>query len=297
MRIETLREFIVLAKYLSFSAAADELHLSQSAMSVHISGMEKELGYKLVDRSHGVALTSVGQSFLIGAQEAVSAYDGAVRKCNELAKGHPAVRVKTSGSSPFLASLLESAGSVPIELVEVPVDAYGPLEELAKGLVDVCDCREFSYSEDVSAFADKHGIACTYAGKDRVRIYMSKDNPLAAKSALQRRDLASASVAVLSSKWYDFLVLQAKQLLGEDLGLAFRMISTSSPLMQRYADLGSSIALSGENLDYFSERDDVAWFDELDGEPLYFDTVFAYRIDDPNPNVHTLMEAVSKTNG
>jgi molybdate transport repressor ModE-like protein len=57
-RMRVLRE---IAAQGSFSAAADALHLSQSAVSQHVAALEKEVGQKLVERTgSGPRLTQAG---------------------------------------------------------------------------------------------------------------------------------------------------------------------------------------------------------------------------------------------
>ncbi len=293
MRLETLREFVVFAKCRNFSAAAQELHLSQPAMSVHISNLEKELGFKLVDRRRGAELTPAGLRFLSGVQNALASYDEAVRDCGDLVKSYPPVRIKTTGDIPFLPDLLARAGGIPFELVEISIDSLPPLVELDKEIVDMSTCYDFSFSTELSADAERRGIAMARIGQDPVLICMNRDHPLASHSVLRREDLRGVTVAITSNKWYDFMVAQVLHLLGEDLNLGFRMISVASPLALRYIDLGDAVACCGINTEALTGRDDVVLFDELDGKPLVFDQVIAYRAEDPNPNVHALVEMFS----
>ncbi|MDP9806312.1 DNA-binding transcriptional LysR family regulator [Trueperella bonasi] len=50
-RVDWLESFVAVADYLSFSAASESLHCSQSRVSTHVSALERAIGYKLVDRS------------------------------------------------------------------------------------------------------------------------------------------------------------------------------------------------------------------------------------------------------
>lgn len=293
MRVETLREFVVFAKRQSFSAAAQELHLSQPAMSVHIANLEKELGFRLVDRKRGAELTPAGHRFLSGVQAALASYDEAVRACDELVRSYPAVRIKTTGNIPFLLALLERASTIPFELVEISIDSLPPLAELDKEIVDISTCYDFSFSSNLQTDAEQRGIATAQVGKDRIRICMKKDHPLASLPMLKRENLRGAVIAITSSKWYDFMVAQALHLFGNDLDLTFRMIPVASPLALRYIDLGEAIAYCGINTEALTDRADVALFDELDGLPLELDQMIAYRADDSNPNVHAIVEAFS----
>src|SRR4051794_6193288 len=77
--IRQLRYFVAVAAQRSVSAAAVELHLSQSALSEALRKLEVELGVELVTRgSRGVALTAAGEALLPAAQEAIAAFDAAL---------------------------------------------------------------------------------------------------------------------------------------------------------------------------------------------------------------------------
>ena len=65
MKTERLQEFIVLAKSLNYTKAAESLFISQSVLSKHIKELEVELSVRLFQRStHGVFLTEEGKLLL-----------------------------------------------------------------------------------------------------------------------------------------------------------------------------------------------------------------------------------------
>lgn len=65
MRTESLRYFVEVAKTGSIRTAADNLYMTQPALTTAIKSLEKELGYPLFERSHiGVVLTEYGQMTL-----------------------------------------------------------------------------------------------------------------------------------------------------------------------------------------------------------------------------------------
>jgi LysR family transcriptional regulator, glycine cleavage system transcriptional activator len=67
--LPTLRTFEAVARNLSFTKAADELALTQSAVSHQIRALEDHLGARLFQRLHrGIDLTADGQRFLEGAR-------------------------------------------------------------------------------------------------------------------------------------------------------------------------------------------------------------------------------------
>lgn len=65
MTIDQLRYFYEVAKCLNFSQAARTLYISQPNLTKYIANLEKELGFRLFDRStHHCQLTEDGQQFM-----------------------------------------------------------------------------------------------------------------------------------------------------------------------------------------------------------------------------------------
>ena len=76
MTTEYMREFAVLAKKLNYIAAADALGTTQASLSRHVMAMEKELGFKLLERNtRNVDLTADGLRFLLYSEKTVSILD------------------------------------------------------------------------------------------------------------------------------------------------------------------------------------------------------------------------------
>lgn len=64
MDLTYLKEFVTLADIGNYLEAADQLYISQSALSRHIKAMEDELGIRLFDRStRKISLTKFGELF------------------------------------------------------------------------------------------------------------------------------------------------------------------------------------------------------------------------------------------
>ena len=76
MKIEYLREFVLLAQTLNFSTTADKLYMTQSVLSRHISSLEGELGVQLLNRNtKSVTLTPIGTYFLRQITKILNDYD------------------------------------------------------------------------------------------------------------------------------------------------------------------------------------------------------------------------------
>jgi DNA-binding transcriptional LysR family regulator len=92
MDLRTLRYFTTLAELLSFSAAAEQLGLSQPAVSRQIQLMEAELNLKLFDRvGRKVFLTSAGRDLLDHSYEIQRGLDSFLSRAADLASGKQGV--------------------------------------------------------------------------------------------------------------------------------------------------------------------------------------------------------------
>ena len=88
MDIKKLEYFCSVANHMSFSKAAEECRIAQTAMSRIIASMEEELGFQLFYRNrHKVELTAAGKSFLESAVKMINDYSIATQSCAEIASG------------------------------------------------------------------------------------------------------------------------------------------------------------------------------------------------------------------
>jgi len=76
--IGAVQAFVIAAELQSFTRAADVLGTTQSAVSIRLGRLEKQLGRRLMERSpRHVRLSAEGLTFLEAARELVSAHDRA----------------------------------------------------------------------------------------------------------------------------------------------------------------------------------------------------------------------------
>ncbi|AKS43411.1 LysR family transcriptional regulator [Wenzhouxiangella marina] len=89
--LKTLPVFEAVARTLSFSAAAEELHVTQSAVSHRIRQLEDDLGESLFDR-HGrrVALTEEGERYL----EAIAPALAQIERASQQLRGQSDTRLR-----------------------------------------------------------------------------------------------------------------------------------------------------------------------------------------------------------
>jgi DNA-binding transcriptional LysR family regulator len=148
-----LRAFEAVARHLNFRAAAEEMALTQSAVSRQIQSLEDEVGVPLFLRhTRAVELTSAGAQLLLSVQQALPRIDGAVRQIRQSA-GRKTVALTTFASfaSMWLIPRLEAfqrdnpdidiridASDAAVDLDVADVDLalrYGPPETMPPGSV------------------------------------------------------------------------------------------------------------------------------------------------------------------
>ena len=87
--LDFLRGFEAAARHLSFTRAAAELFLTQSAVSRQIQALEEFIGVPLFERRHkALALTEAGQSYLRTVAPALDQLREATRRLRESRTGH-----------------------------------------------------------------------------------------------------------------------------------------------------------------------------------------------------------------
>lgn len=99
--LTALRAFEVAARHMSFSKAADELHVTPAAISHQIHALEQDLGVMLFHRmNRAIELTASAQVLLPGLSEAFTGIQSAVRRL----RAHNDTGTLTVTASPSLAA-------------------------------------------------------------------------------------------------------------------------------------------------------------------------------------------------
>ena len=138
-----LRAFATVARTSSFTLAAKELCLSQSAVSHSMKTLEQEVGCRLLDRmGKKVLLTQAGEQLLHHTEKILQEMQAARSALEQLGKwGHGRLRVgaSTTACQYILPSVLrEFKESFPRSLIAIqPGDAVKAIELLRNHLIDL----------------------------------------------------------------------------------------------------------------------------------------------------------------
>lgn len=282
MRLETLREFVMVAKHLNITKAAQELYLSQPSLSSRMSALEKELGYPLLDRSRNrIALTSAGAVLLDYAQRIIELHDEALEKSQRAARLSPTVKVATIAPSSPHYRMLPEHESMPFSFVDLDLNTAA-IDALRQGLIDVAVESDYSIVDALREEGDAIGITYRRIGEDACFLAMMAGNPLARKERLARCDLDGQTAIINSGFHFDRWSKMVQSLLGEDVKLGFRINALDSISNLSFVDLGSSIYICGDKAsqELLRQREDVRVFDEVDGRKLTHPVALVCRTGD-----------------
>lgn len=143
MNISRLETFVKLAAVNSFSQVAEELQLTQPAISIQIKNLEEFFGVQLVERGfEGVTLTPEGQLLLKEAKEIIRRWQSVRQKINklkELVKGDLRICASTIPAEYILPRLIvDFCHNYPLVKLKMEVkDSKMVIQEILKKRADL----------------------------------------------------------------------------------------------------------------------------------------------------------------
>ncbi|SEE46202.1 DNA-binding transcriptional regulator, LysR family [Streptomyces sp. 2131.1] len=197
MELTVWRTFVTVCRLGSLSAAAAELHHTQSAVSRQIAGLERQLGVPLLERhARGVRLTPAGEAFRHHALATLNEADRAVRAARE-AGDEAFNRPLTVGATPSLA-----AGIVP-EAVRALLRQGGSMRwSLLPGLSAQLHHRVITGDLDIAVVTDAppglphdQQVERQFLGLDDMVVALPVNHPLAGSAPVHMRSLADQTWA------------------------------------------------------------------------------------------------------
>ncbi len=251
-RMRVLREVAVRG---SFSAAAEALSFTQSAISQQIAALEREAGTTLVQRNaRGVRLTEAGEAVVRHA-EAIMARLAEAESELEAIAGLRGGRLRMAA--------FESAGSSLMPLAIAAFRAEHPAVELTMSLSEPEDCVPLLRSGDldlaiVFESAVNHaddGIHRVHLLEDPMYLVLPRDHPLANKRRVRLADLAGeAWIAGQPDCECNRLINRACAVAGYEPRIAFETDDYTA--MQGFVAAGVGVSLMAE-LGLTSVREDI----------------------------------------
>jgi len=262
-RMRVLRE---VAAQGSFSAAAEALSYTQSAVSQQIAALEREAGAMLVERgARGVRLTDAGRALVAHADAILARLDDAERELEAIA-GLRGGRVRLVAFPSAVASIVPPAIAEfrrrhpGVELSLEPREPEEGIACLKAGECDIAITLEPTFRP-----LEDDALAKTYLIEDPMHIVLRRDHPLAASKRVRLEDLADEAwvLGSLSACPDTTIFLRACAAAGFEPHIAFH--SDDYTAIQGFIAAGVGVAVIPD-LALVSLREDVVVRD-LAGPP------------------------------
>lgn len=198
MRIEQLEYVTAVTRLGSFRAAAEELHISQPALSVTIRNLERELGVDILERRRsGTTISDAGRELLPDIKRVLDAADRLRRSADDHHRSSRVVRLGTVNAAtvplvtPAIRAFRAEYTSTQVEVITAQGDAIHQAlldGSFDLGLVNLLDGDDPSPDLDSVELLRAPPVVC-----------MRADNPLAAHTEVSVEDLLSQPLIAMRS--------------------------------------------------------------------------------------------------
>jgi len=285
--LDAVRTFVLVAKAGRFSDAADDLSITQQAVSKRIAALEKDRGVRLFSRTaRGAQLTIDGQAFLPHARDLLRVGE---RAADSVRPGRRALRVDVINPRIAPARLLRdfhrAHPEIELDVVTHLLDADAAIAAVGSGMIDA---SFRAVSKTAQQLPD--GIEARRVLDDPLQLLTGPAHELAAARAVTPAELAGHRIwmpaAVPGTEWAAFY---------DELAAAFGLtIDTGGPNFGT-DDLLEAIAGSPTLATFVSDQMRLVWPAHYDlrriavhdPTPVYPHSLI-WRGDNPHPALTTL---------
>lgn len=294
MNLNQLRYFISVAESGSFTKAAQQHYISQTAITQQIHVLEENIGTKLLDRnSRPAALTPAGKVFLKEAREILGRMDAALLRTREASTGlEGELRMgytkgyEHSDLPKYLRSFHQEYPNVLISCYRCDTD------QLATGLVS--GDYDLIFTWDSTNLRKEEKLQVQVAERVPLRVALYASHPLARRRELSRRDLKQENILFMSpsgtgDSFGDAFYMRLYQQAGYQPNILMRSNDMESILMMVAAEEGISIVPEySHSWDIGTENVVLL---PLKGEGETEEILMAWRKNDPNPALKHFIES------
>jgi DNA-binding transcriptional LysR family regulator len=188
VEIKQIQYFLSVVDTGSFSAAADELYISQSSLSKKIIALEKDLDVELFDRTkRRVSLTDAGKSFHKHALAFNDIYKSMLNDLMEFLKSTPSLSIAAIpviaqyGITSYIAQFKSAYPSIHFDLEER--EASTVLPALSQHKYDLAFLRDYGINTDQYSTLE--------VVRDKLMVAVSKNHKFAGRKTLSLSELAN----------------------------------------------------------------------------------------------------------
>ena len=295
MNINQLRYFVAVAEQRSFTKAANQYYLSQTAVTQQVRALEETLGVQLLDRnSRPVSLTPAGAVFLTEAKAILERMNTAVSRARDASTGLVgSVRIgytkgyERSDLSNKLRAFHRDYPNILLTCFRCDTDM------LAAGLLN--GEYDIIFTWDSTNIRQESQVELRLVEQARLMVALYGSHPFSRRTALRRSELKNETILFMTpsstgASFGDDHFMQLYQQAGYLPNILLRSNDVESILMMVAAEEGISI-LPAYCTDKLTNADNLI-FVPLIGEEETEDILAAWRKDDPSQALQHFLERV-----
>ena len=295
MNINQLKYFVAVAEQRSFTKAATQYYLSQTAVTQQVRALEETLGVQLLDRnSRPVSLTPAGAVFLTEAKAILERMNSAVSRARDASTGLVgSVRIgytkgyERSDLSNKLRAFHRDYPNILLTCFRCDTDM------LAAGLLN--GEYDIIFTWDSTNIRQDSQVELRLVERARLVVALYGSHPFARRTALRRSELKNETILFMTpsstgASFGDDHFMQLYQQAGYLPNILLRSNDVESILMMVAAEEGISI-LPAYCTDKLTNADNLI-FVPLLGEEETEDILAVWRKDDPSQALRHFLERV-----
>lgn len=286
MNINQLRYFVSAAESRSFTRAAAQHYISQTAITQQIRALEETMGVTLFDRrSRPIQLTSAGSTFLADAKAILERVDHAMDRVQEASAGMVGTLRIGYTKGYERSNLAEVLRSFHSKYPNILISCHrNDTDHLAAGLLR--DEYDIIFTWDSTELAKDDSVMHRLVERSPLVVALYSGHPFARRTVLNRRELKGENILFMSPSGTgesvgDSFFYKLYQKAGYQPNILFRSSDIESILMMVAAEEGISILPAYATRKLTSE--DNLTIVPLKGEQEIVEIIAAWKHDNLSP--------------
>ena len=294
MNTNQLRYFVTAAESRSFTKAAEQYYISQTAITQQIKALEDTLGVALFDRSsRPIALTPAGSTFLTDARAILERMDHAMHRVQEASVGMVGnLRVGYTKGYERNDKANEMMKQLHRKYPNVLVSCYRRNTDfLASGLLK--DEFDIIFTWDSTELMKNEAVECVLMERSPLMVAVYAHHPLARRKSIRRQELKNDKILFMTPSSNgesvgDLRFYEKYEEAGYHPNIIFRSNDAESILMMISAEEGVSILPAYVTQKLINAENIV--FIPLIGEEEVVEIIAAWKKDNGNMVLQQLKE-------
>lgn len=295
MNINQLKYFIAVAEYKSFTKAANQYYISQTAITQQIHALEEQINVSLIDRARRpIALTPAGNVFLIEAKAIVERMNAALSRVHDASTGLVGTLRLGYTKGYERSNLSNILRSFHLDYPNILITCYRcDTDMLAAGLLN--SDYDMIFTWDSTNILQEDAIEYKLMELAPLSVALYNSHPLARRNSLTRKELKGEPILYMSpsgspESYGDNHFLELYKQAGYQPNILFRSSDIESILMMVAAEEGISI-LPSYVTNKLTDADNLT-FVPLIGEGEFEQIISVWRKDDQSPALRQFIERI-----